>query len=95
MENQKEITYWNIPVPKPLNDALEAAIKRDWHRTKTEFIREVVRKELERLGFKPLAEVQKTFRQSQSGEKALDENSQTKPHLRRVPTATYGGTKNE
>jgi len=51
--NRDEITYWNIPVPKPLNDALEAAIKSGWHRTKTEFIRELVRRELERLGFKP------------------------------------------
>jgi len=53
MRNNEEITYWNIPVPKPLNDALEAAIKRDWHRTKTEFIRELVRRELEKRGFHP------------------------------------------
>jgi len=53
MGNKEEITYWNIPVPKPLNEALEEAIKRNWYRTKTEFIREVVRRELERLGFKP------------------------------------------
>jgi Arc/MetJ-type ribon-helix-helix transcriptional regulator len=56
MEGKRRITYWNVPVPKPLDDALEAAVKKDWHRTKTEFIREVVRRELERLGFKPLME---------------------------------------
>jgi hypothetical protein len=50
---KKNITYWNVPVDKPLNEALEEAIRRDWHRTKAEFIREVVRRELERLGFKP------------------------------------------
>jgi Arc/MetJ-type ribon-helix-helix transcriptional regulator len=54
MEKEKGgITYWNVPVPKPLDEALEEAIKQDWHRTKTEFIREVVRKELERMGLKP------------------------------------------
>jgi Arc/MetJ-type ribon-helix-helix transcriptional regulator len=53
MEKEKGITYWNVPVPKPLDEALEEAIKRNWHRTKTEFIREVVRKELERMGLKP------------------------------------------
>jgi hypothetical protein len=50
---KKNITYWNVPVDKPLNEALEEAIRRDWHRTKAEFIRELVRRELERLGFKP------------------------------------------
>ena len=53
MGNEERITYWNIPVPKPLNDALEAAIKRDWHRTKTEFIRELVRRELRKMGYSP------------------------------------------
>lgn len=51
MEN--ETTFWNVPVPKALDKALEEAIKRDWHRTKAEFIREAVRKELEKRGFKP------------------------------------------
>jgi len=53
LKRDDKITHWNIPVPKPLNDALEAAIKRGFYRTKTEFIRELVRRELERLGFKP------------------------------------------
>jgi len=53
MEKGKRITYWNVPVPKALDEALETAIAQDWHRTKTEFIREVVRRELERLGFRP------------------------------------------
>jgi metal-responsive CopG/Arc/MetJ family transcriptional regulator len=53
MEKEKDITYWNIPVPKLLDEALEAAIKRNWHRTKTEFIRELVRRELEKRGFHP------------------------------------------
>ena len=53
MENGKEITYWNIPVPKMLNEALEDAIKCNWHRTKTEFIRELVRQELLARGYRP------------------------------------------
>jgi Arc/MetJ-type ribon-helix-helix transcriptional regulator len=50
---KKDITYWNVPVDKPLNEALEEAIRRDWHRTKAEFIRELVRQELKRMGYRP------------------------------------------
>jgi hypothetical protein len=53
MKRDEKITHWNIPVRESLNAALEAAIKLGWHRTKTEFIRELVRRELERLGIKP------------------------------------------
>ena len=53
MEKRRDITHWNIPVDRPLNDALEAAIKLDWHRTKSEFIRELVRRKLEEMGFAP------------------------------------------
>jgi hypothetical protein len=53
VDNVQEITYWNIPVPKMLNEALEDAIKCDWHRTKTEFIRELVRQELIARGYRP------------------------------------------
>lgn len=58
MGDKKHVTYWNIPVPRPLNKALEEAIKRDWHRTKTEFIREVVRRKLEEMGFHPPRKLQ-------------------------------------
>jgi len=51
MEKGKDVTYWNIPVPRLLDQALEAAIKQNWHRTKSEFIRELVRQELKRRGF--------------------------------------------
>jgi Arc/MetJ-type ribon-helix-helix transcriptional regulator len=50
---REKITWWSIPVPRRLDEALEEAIKRDWHRTKAEFIREAVRKELERMGIAP------------------------------------------
>ena len=52
-KRNSQITYWNVPVPKALDKALEEAIQRDWHRTKAEFIRELVRRELERRGYKP------------------------------------------
>ncbi|MEM3697783.1 MAG: ribbon-helix-helix protein, CopG family [Candidatus Bathyarchaeia archaeon] len=52
-QSGRGVRFWNVAVPKSLDDALEAAVGRVWHRTKTEFIREAVRRELERLGFKP------------------------------------------
>lgn len=58
MVDKGDVRYWNVPVPKCLDEAVEAAVGRDWHRTKTEFIREAVRRELERLGLKPSVDVQ-------------------------------------
>ena len=52
-KKENDIAYWNIPVPKLLNEALETLIKRNGYRTKTEFIRGLVRKELEMRGFHP------------------------------------------
>ena len=54
MEKDK-IAVWNLQVPKSLDEAVELAVKRDWHQTKAEFIREAVRKELERRGINPPA----------------------------------------
>ena len=42
-------TFWNIPVPKPLDDAVEKIVETDRHASKSEFIRDAVRKELERI----------------------------------------------
>ena len=50
---KKEVTFWNVPVDKPLNEALEEAVALDWHRTKSEFIRGAVRQKLEGMGFRP------------------------------------------
>jgi len=50
MVKKRDITYWNIPVPKPLNEALEKALAKKMHMTKAEFIRDAVRRELERTG---------------------------------------------
>lgn len=51
MKEKQAVTYWTVPVPKLLNQALEEALKQSWHRTKAEFIRELVRHELMRRGF--------------------------------------------
>ncbi|MEM1563279.1 MAG: ribbon-helix-helix protein, CopG family [Candidatus Bathyarchaeia archaeon] len=56
-QSGRGVRFWNVTVPKSLDDALEAAVCRVWHRTKTEFIRKAVRRELERLGFKPSLDI--------------------------------------
>ena len=50
MVTKKENTFWNVPVPKPLNDALEKILMRNAHATKAAFIRDAVRKELSKYG---------------------------------------------
>jgi Arc/MetJ-type ribon-helix-helix transcriptional regulator len=44
-------TNWNIPVPKTLDDALEEAVRLDTHSTKSDFVRDAVRRRLEEMGF--------------------------------------------
>jgi Arc/MetJ-type ribon-helix-helix transcriptional regulator len=46
-------TNWNIPVPKTLDQALEEAVEKDMHSTKSDFVRDAVRRRLEELGFRP------------------------------------------
>jgi hypothetical protein len=50
-KNQKN-TSWNIPVPRVLDEALEEAVKRATHSTKSDFVRDAVRRRLEDMGFK-------------------------------------------
>jgi len=56
---QKKKIHWNIPVPELLNDAVEKAIELDMHVTKSDFVRDAVRRRLEEMGFKskPFLEV--------------------------------------
>ncbi|MGQ9624558.1 MAG: ribbon-helix-helix domain-containing protein [Candidatus Bathycorpusculaceae bacterium] len=49
----RDIAFWNVHAPRVLDDAVEAAVRQRWYKTKSEFIREAVRRELERLGVKP------------------------------------------
>jgi Arc/MetJ-type ribon-helix-helix transcriptional regulator len=40
-------------VSKILDDALEEAVRKDTHSTKSDFVRDAVRRRLEEMGFKP------------------------------------------
>ena len=44
-------TNWNIPVPRALDDALEQVLTADSHVSKSEFVRDCVRRKLEDMGF--------------------------------------------
>jgi len=50
MSNKKN---WNIPVSIVLDNALEKAIQLNTHSTKSEFVRDAVRRKLETMGFNP------------------------------------------
>ncbi len=54
MSKRRSITYWNVPVPRSLNEALEQALEIDTHISKADFIRDAVRRELERMGLYPI-----------------------------------------
>lgn len=47
----KDLTYWNVPVPRPLNRALEEAIRKGTHVSKADFIRDAVRRLLREIGY--------------------------------------------
>jgi len=50
MDNNKN---WNIPVTLILKDALEKAGRLGTHSTKSDFVRDVVRRKLEEMGLLP------------------------------------------
>ncbi len=58
--SKQEKTNWNIPVSKTLDDALEHAVTADSHSSKSEFVRDAVRRRLEEMGFKPQVFEQRT-----------------------------------
>jgi Arc/MetJ-type ribon-helix-helix transcriptional regulator len=47
----RESKRWNIPVSQVLDDALELAVNLDSHSSKSEFVRDAVRRRLEDMGF--------------------------------------------
>ena len=49
----KDRTNWNIPVSKVLDDALEHAVTMDSHSSKSEYVRDAVRRLLETQGLYP------------------------------------------
>lgn len=50
----KDKTNWNVPVTRTLDNALEEAVRLDTHSTKSDFIRDCVRRRLEEMGFRPV-----------------------------------------
>jgi len=44
------LVNWNIPVPKLLDDALEEAVRNQTYVSKSDFVRDAVRRRLEELG---------------------------------------------
>jgi Arc/MetJ-type ribon-helix-helix transcriptional regulator len=53
MTERHDKTKWCIPVTKTLDDALEKAVTVDSHSSKSEFVRDAVRRRLEEMGFNP------------------------------------------
>jgi len=50
MENEK--IKWSIPVPKALDEAVELVVKKGTYASKSEFVRDAVKRLLKELGFK-------------------------------------------
>jgi len=50
---KKESACWNLQVPKSLDDAVDEAVVKDWHYTKSEFVRDAVREKLRSMGIRP------------------------------------------
>ena len=46
-------TNWSVIVPICLDEALETAVKKSTFKTKSDFVRDAVRRKLEALGFRP------------------------------------------
>jgi len=57
---KRETATWNMQVPKGLDKAVDEAIGKSWHYTKTEFIRDAVREKLKTLGINPIEPVKNT-----------------------------------
>ena len=50
---EQEKTKWIVTVTASSNKAVEQAILRDSHSTKSEFVRDAVRRRLEEMGYNP------------------------------------------
>ena len=59
MSNDSKIK-WSIPVTKNLDDALEKAVQCDSHSSKSEFVRDAVRRRLDEMGYRPQVFEKKT-----------------------------------
>ena len=50
MSRGKQLVYWNVPVPKSLDEAVEHVVIYDCHVSKSDLIREAAREKLEKMG---------------------------------------------
>jgi Arc/MetJ-type ribon-helix-helix transcriptional regulator len=50
---EQEKAKWILTVPLSLDKAIKEAILKDSHATKSEFIRDAVRRRLEEMGYNP------------------------------------------
>jgi len=50
MSGRKQLVYWNVPVPKSLDEIVEHVVIYDSHVSKSDLIREAVREKLEKMG---------------------------------------------
>lgn len=53
MPKRKDLRYWNIPVTPTLDDAVEEAVRKDTHVSKSDLVRDAVRRLLSEIGVKP------------------------------------------
>lgn len=51
MGKREDLAYWDVPVTKSLDMAVEEAVRRDMHNTKADLIRDAVREKLKEMGF--------------------------------------------
>jgi Arc/MetJ-type ribon-helix-helix transcriptional regulator len=47
----KKLKIWCIPVTPALDEAVEQAVKRNAHVSKSDFVRDAVREKLRKMGF--------------------------------------------
>jgi len=52
VSRNRQLVYWNVPLPKTLDKAVEDAVDCDSHVSKSDLIREAVREKLEKMGVK-------------------------------------------
>lgn len=55
MRKRQDVTYWNIPVPKTLDEAVERAVKIGMHISKSDLARDAVRRLLQEIGVQEAA----------------------------------------
>jgi Arc/MetJ-type ribon-helix-helix transcriptional regulator len=47
---KKHLRFWNIPVTQVLDEAVEKAVQKNAHVSKSDFVRDAVREKLRRMG---------------------------------------------